>query len=253
MPMQKATSTKIPTQILDGIDEKVVTAFVNPVNQLLNATSSENGISVAQNLNSQVQEFSVTIPDPWTVIPASDFLNGWVDTGGGVVGPSRYMKHPDGTVELQLNFKSGTIATPVTILPPEYRPQYDMRFIVFNGSAAGPLWLRSNGEVIPLAGAVLDWTVIVRYTGSQGGLKALSCWPYVFKTKFGSKPLSVTVSDVYDITNNTQSGQRVRVGSVCNPDWDFVQQNGSNSISIRNIAYLPYGRKFSIKLTIFGD
>lgn len=83
---------------------------------------------------------------------APPFQNSWVAWGAGEAVPG-YWKNPFGFVHLKGVIKSGTINTVAFTLPPGYRPAEKQTIAALSNGAIGRLDIATNGDVIPVSGS----------------------------------------------------------------------------------------------------
>jgi len=87
------------------------------------------------------------------------FKNSWANEGG-LMAPASFYKDPFNTARLQGVIDTGLSGTIAFTLPEDYRPKYEVGFVVYNsnggpgpGAAAVNVVIKPNGDVIPTFGA----------------------------------------------------------------------------------------------------
>ncbi len=220
-----------------------VGAITTPLNDQLaaNKTLMNGGLTFGQNIQSEVREIDVIIPDAWTAI---SLQNGFANNAG----TAGYVKHQDGTVELRGNITTASVA-PVVIgtLPIGYRPAQKFYYPVYANAAAGYISIDTTGVVTAEVG-INTVHIQTRFLSSDATPPVPSVLPVTFTTKFTASPLAVIAISVLD-TTKTESKP---VGCVPNPDWSYGSFGGKPGIKINNVCGLPYNRKYRIKLLIIG-
>ncbi len=86
------------------------------------------------------------------------FANSWVDFGSGYQA-AQYMLDSLGFVHTRGLIKSGTIGLKAFTLPTGYRPAAGVYTIAISNNAAGTLEINTSGDVIPLAGSNVHFSL----------------------------------------------------------------------------------------------
>lgn len=93
-------------------------------------------------------------------IKVAALLNAWVDFSTALNGATGYWKDGMQTVHLQGLLKTGTIGLPMFTLPVGYRPAKTLQFaIITNPDVAGRLKIDPNGDVTPLSGSNVYYSI----------------------------------------------------------------------------------------------
>ena len=118
----------------------------------------ESGLSVshAETADSATTASNVEPPEPFRLLGAGEFQNGWVARGGGASTPG-YYKDQLGVVHLRGQFKDGTSsnnsAGDMFTLPSGYRPAESQQFQGGDATGSGNIAVLSSGAVRALSGA----------------------------------------------------------------------------------------------------
>jgi hypothetical protein len=102
-----------------------------------------------------------------TLFTAPTLAGTWANLNAGY-GTAGYMKHPDGTVELQGVIAGGTMNTPAFTLPVGFRPGAVRIFITSTYGSYGQLNIDGSGVVTPASGSATWFSLDgVRFTPEQ--------------------------------------------------------------------------------------
>ncbi len=116
----------------------------------------------------EIADSTITAQDvsqeAWT---APTLMNGWVNYGG-VYNPAGYFKDVNGIVHLRGLLHFGTVASPVFVLPPGYRPAYRELQVNKTSSGFGRVDIWSTGEVVFQEGSGTTWQTLDGITFRAG-------------------------------------------------------------------------------------
>jgi hypothetical protein len=94
---------------------------------------------------------------------APAFQNSWVNFDSGYA-QAGYWKDPTGVVYLKGRIKSGTLNTTAFNLPPGFRPPGGSeQFAVVSNGALGVLEVQSDGDVIPVSGSNVSFSLFAQF------------------------------------------------------------------------------------------
>lgn len=235
-------------EALSGLsDEEKTQKMVEAINGLrsTSVSSLNRGLTIA-NLDWQIHEFSVTVPDDWQ---SPTLLNGWVPFNpGGDLAPL-YRKTPEGMVEIVGSVKNGAVLASAFVLPEGYWPLDNIQYATpSNGAYGQTLVQASDGAVIPYVGnnAFFHFGMI-RFFATDRTPVAASCWPYLFRTTVKSQVAGVVALRVQDAEDSS------RPVGVLSVDWDVSSRDGTKAIRIKNIPGLTPGRRHRVKLLVISE
>src|SRR5882724_5032451 len=177
--MAKAQTNRLTPNVMEGAPDtswlSAITTSVNFLNDFVDkSAASEDGLSITEAKDVEIQEITVKTPDPWHKFV---LINTWADAGG-----SGYMKHDDGTVEIRLNITGGTDPT-FSTMPAGYAPDRTIRLAAWDVTTVLGSYLDvlSTGSI---SCQNKDTTkACVTYLASDSNPVPLSCWPKMVKTK----------------------------------------------------------------------
>lgn len=242
------TAKYIAPSSLDGMPDEdwahSLLASVNDTQSALGRMMEDHGIFLQENANVEVLKCRVNVPSPWL---APTYSNSWVDSGGSDQA-GRFMKHPDGTVEIQGLIKSGTITNAAFTLPSGYRPAATLKFAVESNGAYGMMKITSAGVVTPQVGNNASFAINCRFLALDSTPVALSCWPVRLQTRFTSAPEFVLVCKARNLSNPTLPSA---VDSI--PDWRFIRSGNGPTIELKNVNGLSYGDRHELTLLVLGS
>lgn len=251
----------IPRSALSDLpDEDWANAIVDGVNESLESQVEffQGNISFKENLNCEILDFDVYIPDPFYNVTGAgtaqlQFQNGW--SNKGVVCPLRVMKHPDSSVEIQGLVADGTLNTVITLLPDEFKPRYDLMFPSIQRNAGATAWIAgtikvgADGLVSQVDGVSASQVAVnVRFLPLDTTPRPSKAWPVTLKTRFTDPPLGVFVIDCA----NLDRSQLKPYSSPSGIDWDFQRRGNDGVIRIKNIPHLAYSRRQNLTLLVIG-
>jgi len=230
-----------------------------------NQLMSENGVILQQYGNVEFVDVEITTNEPWVYVS----LPGYTIPGGSrsvpgeaglsvtTGGAARFMKHYDGTVELQLSVDGCTTGSQIIFtLPESFRPLVLIGSgcgIIVGGAAFGGAWaINTAGQVFVgwAGGGTATAFVSCRFLSRDNTRLPNSCFPISFKTKFKKPPvgmIAVKSSQEQRRSENIQSNPML-------PSWSYsMDSRGNATIQVLDLPGLEYGSKQRVKFLIFGD
>lgn len=230
----------------DAPEEAWVGSVSSAVNQIADSVdlirSNSAGIKLLQNADVEMHEIVVQVPDPWKVV--TSFTNGWAQNN-----ETAYYKGYDGVVEVIVSVIGGTPAASAFTLPKGYRPRRVIDGPSYDTALAGAdrFTIGTDGTVIPGYMVGGDEPMFqIRFLSADPTPVPLSCWPNMIETKL-QNVAGVVVCDVRD-----ESTSEKLPASVGAPVWEITTIAGKKNVKLLNIPWLPYNRKYRIKLLFIG-